>query len=314
MGGRALALGLVVAAVTATSAHAAPAPDGPGTLSHFDLARKDCVGTAANRGSKVWFTVAGGMLSDVYSPTIDNTNVETLQYVVTNGHGLNDLQSRDMTYSVRSLGRSGMSCEVTAQAKSGRYSIVTRYVTDPKRDAVVMSVRFIGDPGLSLGVRLDPTVNGNGGGGAPNGGGDDAAASRQALTAIDTNTVTNAANRDYAVPTALALRADRPFTAASAGFAGTAADSISSPYDTATDGNVVLHGGLDTRHGPVTLALGFGRTTSDAVAVAGAAVHRDFHAAYGAYVGGWARYDASLRHPQLRSRALRAAYRLSVNV
>src|SRR3954454_8727151 len=193
MGGRALALGVVVAAVTATSAHAAPAPGGPGALSHFDLARKDCVGTAANRGSKVWFTVAGGMLSDVYSPTIDNTNVETLQYVVTNGHGLNDLQSRDMTYSVRSLGRSGMSCEVTARAKSGRYSIVTRYVTDPARDAVVMSVQFDGDRGLSLGLRLDPSVTGNGGGGPDNGGGDDAAASKQALTAIDTNTVTNAA-------------------------------------------------------------------------------------------------------------------------
>src|SRR3954471_10547287 len=137
MGGRAYALAFGVAIVMAAPAPAAPAPDGPGALSHFDLARKDCVGTAADRDSKVWFTVAGGMLSDVYSPTIDNTNVETLQYVVTDGHGLNDLQSRDMTYSVRSLGRSGMSCEVTASAKSGRYRIVTSYVTDPVRDAVV---------------------------------------------------------------------------------------------------------------------------------------------------------------------------------
>jgi glucoamylase len=311
MGGRALALGLVLAALTAaTPANAAPAPDGPGALSHFDLARKDCVGTAANRGSKAWFTVAGGMLSDVYSPTIDNTNVETLQYVVTDGQTFTDLQSRDMTYSVRPLDRSGMACEVTARAKSGRYSIVTRYVTDPARDAVVMSVRFEGDPGLSLSVRLDPSVNGNGGGGAVNGGGDDAAASPQALTAIDTNTVTNAANRDYAVPTALALRADRPFTSASAGFAGTASDSISSPHDSATDGNVVVHSGLDTGHGPVTLALGFGRTTSQADAVAGAAVHRGFDATYQSYVRGWRRYDASLREPSVAS----DSYWLSVNV
>jgi hypothetical protein len=27
----------------------------------------------------VWFSVAGGMLSDVYSPASDNTNVETMQ-------------------------------------------------------------------------------------------------------------------------------------------------------------------------------------------------------------------------------------------
>src|SRR5450759_2729072 len=42
------------------------APDGPGTLSYFDLARKDCLGTTFNTSSKVWFTLAGGVLSDVY--------------------------------------------------------------------------------------------------------------------------------------------------------------------------------------------------------------------------------------------------------
>ena len=40
------------------------------------------------------------MLSDVYYPTIDNTNVETLQYVVTDGSTFTDLQTRDMTYTV----------------------------------------------------------------------------------------------------------------------------------------------------------------------------------------------------------------------
>src|SRR6185312_15644947 len=44
------------------------APGAPGAPSYFDLARKDCVGTAAGPGSKVWYTVAGGVLSDVYEP------------------------------------------------------------------------------------------------------------------------------------------------------------------------------------------------------------------------------------------------------
>ncbi len=71
--------------IATAQAQAAAAPGGPGALSHFDLARKDCLGTARNRTSKVWYTVAGGVLSDVYYPTVDNTNVETLQYVVTDG-------------------------------------------------------------------------------------------------------------------------------------------------------------------------------------------------------------------------------------
>ncbi len=72
----------------------------PGVESYFDLARKDCVGTARNTSSKVWFTVADGVLSDTYWPTVDATNVHTLQYLVTDGHSFTDLQTRDMSYRV----------------------------------------------------------------------------------------------------------------------------------------------------------------------------------------------------------------------
>ncbi|HEY4098897.1 MAG TPA: hypothetical protein VGM33_25455, partial [Baekduia sp.] len=138
-----------------------PAADGPGALSHFDLARKDCVGTARNTRSKVWFTVAGGVLSDVYFPTNDTTNVETLQYVVTDGTSFTDLQTRDMDYTVRALDDQVLSCRVTATAKSGRYRIVTDYQTDPARNTVVTRSRLIALRGrlsdLKLYVRFDPT-------------------------------------------------------------------------------------------------------------------------------------------------------------
>ncbi len=77
----AVLLPLAALAASAVPAGAAPptgtAADGPGALAHFDLARKDCVGTARNRMSKVWFTVADGVLSDVYYPTNDTTESET---------------------------------------------------------------------------------------------------------------------------------------------------------------------------------------------------------------------------------------------
>ena len=149
--------------------------------------------------------MAGGVLSDVYSPTIDNTNVETLQYVVTDGRTFTDLQSRDMTYTVRSTDPSGMACRVVSTAKSGAYRLVSDFVTDPRRDAVVVSTRL--EPaatarGLQVYVRYDASVNGNGGGGSTNGGADDAVVdpATTALVSSDPNTVTNAANRDYAVP------------------------------------------------------------------------------------------------------------------
>src|SRR3979411_2885158 len=162
---------LALAALIPVTGFSAPAPTlapgGPGALSHFDLARKDCLGTANNRTSKVWYTVAGGVLSDVYYPTVDNTNVETLQYIVTDGSTFTDLQTRDMSYTVRALDPGGMECQVTATAKSGAYSIVTDYFTDSSRNTLLMRVHLhkATNSPLQLYVRFDPTVNGNGGGG-----------------------------------------------------------------------------------------------------------------------------------------------------
>jgi glucoamylase len=328
---------MIVPALPASAAPAAgPAPGAPGALSQFDLARKDCAGTAANRSSKVWYTVAGGVLSDVYSPTIDNTNVETMQFLVTDGSTFTDLQTRDTTYTVRSLDITGMACEVTSTARNGKYRIVARYVTDPRRDAVLVQVRLLPAPGagpLSLYVRIDPTVNGNGGGGSDNGGADNATVdpATTALVSSDPNTVTNATNRTYAVPTAMALRADRPFLAASSGFVGTASDglrqldadhALRTTYSDATGGNVVQTAQVDIRHGEATLALGFGRDGGSAMSTAGAALRRPFVATYASYVAGWLAYDAKLRRPPVRfpgqdaatSARLAEAYWLSANV
>ena len=313
---------LVTVPAYAASSAAVPAAAGPGAVSHFDLARKDCLGTAADRQSKVWYTVAGGVLSDVYSPTIDNTNIETMQYLVTDGQSGTDLQSRDTTYSVRATDGSGMACEVTSTAKSGRYRIVTSYVTDPARDAVVMQVRFQPTvPGLRLYVRLDGSVNGNGGGGQVNGGADDAVASATALVQSDADTATSALQRDYATPLAMALRADRPFPEAASGFVGTASDGLTqldTTYRLDPAAGVALHGNveqtalLDTAgHGPVTLTLGFGRTAGQAVAVAGAALRSPFATTAARYAAGWRDYDRGLRRPPA---GLDDAYYLSANV
>ena len=166
----------IPAASAATAAAATVAPGAPGAPSYFDLARKDCLGTAAGRGSKVWYTVAGGVLSDVYEPTIDNTDVSTLQYVVTDGATFTDLQARDMTYTV-AADPTGMACTVTSTDAKHGFRLVTTYITDPASDTVLMSTRLQALPGaganlgrLHLYARLDAHVNGNGGGGSDNAG------------------------------------------------------------------------------------------------------------------------------------------------
>jgi glucan 1,4-alpha-glucosidase len=293
-----------------------PAADGPGALSHFDLARKDCVGTARNRTSKVWFTVANGVLSDVYFPTNDTTNVETLQYVVTDGRSFTDLQTRDMTYTVRALDDRVPGCRVTATAKSGRYRIVTDYLTDPERETVVTRARLVPLRGkvrdYKLYVRFDPTLNGNGGGGEGNGGPDSGTVLRRGghdvLIGADPVTQTNAPNRDYAVPVYSALDADRPFVSVTNGFAGTASDGLTqldasrrltaTHASTSAPGNLVQTAEVDLgRHGAFTLDLGFGTTAADAASTARASLRTNTYKIAAQYTLGWLRYDAGLRRP-----------------
>jgi len=335
------AAGPASASSRAAAQPAVAAPGGPGTMSFFDLARKDCLGTARDSTSKVWYTVAGGVLSDVYEPTIDNTNVATLQYIVTDGSAFTDLQTRDMTYTV-TADPSGMACTVTATSASHGYRLVTTYITDPARDTVLMDTRIEAVPGsgtnvshLRLYARVDAHVNGDGGGGASNAGGNtgviDTSTGSPVPVVFSTNTVTQAANRSYAVPTYMALRASSPSAAASVGYAGTASDGLAqldathtlTSYDSAPDGHITATEDVTPRRGhEVQLALGFGRTQAQAVGTAGASMARPFGQTEQDYLSGWARYDAGLRRPpssfpglsRAQAADLQRRYYLSANV
>ena len=235
--------------LTVTVATPAGAPGWPGALSHFDLARKDCVGTARNTTSKVWFTVANGVLSDVYYPTIDNTNVETLQYIVTDGSTFTDLQTRDMTSTVAAIDeraawpaghRDG---EERALHGSSPTTSPTRPATHVA-DATSGSRRRAGARLLQLYVRFDPTVNGNGGGGAGNGGADSATSTDRPATRCSWHpTPTRRPTRPTATTRSLSIAAlDGPFAQATNGFVGAASDGLAQldathtltrPYDSA---------------------------------------------------------------------------------
>jgi len=297
------------ALLIASSAAASTAPGGPGSLSHFDLARKDCVGTARDSTSKVWFTVAGGVLSDTYWPTVDATNVSTLQYLVTDGATFTDLQTRDMTYTVRP-DPTGMACTVVASSSAHHYRIVTSYVADPARDAVLMRARFDGPTGDQVYVRLDPLAGGTGGGGTDNAGANTAelagGAGRTVPVAYNENTTTQAVNRDYAVPTFEALDSARGFGAESVGYAGTASDGLTmldsnhalTTYTSAPDGHVALTARLNLDPaGGAELALGFGTTEAQALTVASTSAAQRFSQVRAQYEHQWQRYDAGLRKP-----------------
>ena len=313
----------------------------PGAASYYDEARKDCVGTAANTSSKVWYTVADGTLSDVYAPTIDNTDVKSLDPIVT-GPGFTDLQPRDMTYTVASLDSTGMACQVTALDSAHHFKLVTDFITDPSAEAVVMRISLVplaGAPnGLAVYLRFNPLLNGHGGGGSDNAGGESATVVStprgQIPLSYSTNSFTEAVNRDYATPVYAALASDGAFKKIETGFEGTASDGLSeldasgaltSTAPDASNGNVVqtVELGLSGGGGSATVALGFGGTEQNAIGAAQGAAQAPFAGTYAAYQASWRTYDASLLPPGGRSPGARraqvsardaAAYWLSANV
>jgi glucoamylase len=314
------------------------APGGPGAQSYLDEARKDCFGTARDTTSKVWFTVADGVLSDVFSPTIESSNVNTVQYVVTDGRTFAALQQRDMTYSVSSPDRSGMVCQVTSTDHAHGFRLVSDYITDPARDSVVVrttleplagsSARSIRD--LKVYVRYDATIDNTGGGGPANGGPNNATVNpaTTALVSSDTDTPTG----PFSAQVVGALVGNRPFLAESSGFVGTPSDGLEQldtyhrlvhDYRSADDGNVVQTALVDeVADRPFTLALGFAPTAGNAVATARRSALAPFGRTLARYVAGWRQYDARLIGPPshltglsaAQAAAMRRTYWVSANV
>ncbi len=316
----------VGAATVSAASNGAAAPGGPGAQSYLDLARKDCFGTAANTTSKVWYSVADGVLSDTFSPSIQNSNVNTLQYIVTDGSTFADMQQRDMTYTVSSPDRSGMVCRVTSRDPKHGFALVTDYLTDPARDSVVMHTSLeplAGAPStaidhLKVYVRYDAQIDNTGGGGTTNSLPNNAVIdpATGALVSSDTTTPSG----PWAAQVVGALLANQRFTSASSGFVGTPSDGLSQldtyhslrdVYQTATDGNVVQTAQIHDPTQPFTLALGFGPTAADAIATAQRSATTPYTTTLNDYTSGWHAYDARLHQPPA---AQARSYWLAANV
>ncbi len=333
IGARALAViavtlttGVLVATESAASTPSATAPGGPGAQSYLDLARKDCFATARSTTSKVWFTVADGVLSDTFSPTIENSNVNTLQYVVTDGRSFTDMQQRDMTYTVSSPDPSGMVCQVTSRDPKHGFALLTDYLTDPARDSVVMHTTLEPLDGagtaalhrLKVYVRYDAQIDNTGGGGPSNALPNNAVIDPASRALVSSDTI--APTGPWAAQVVGALTANRRFDRASSGFVGTPSDGLTqldafhqlrNVYNSATDGNVVQTAQINDPTRPFTLALGFAPTANEAIDTAERSAATPYSATLKAYADGWHAYDATLHSPP---KAQARSYWLAANV
>ena len=294
------------------------ATDGPGSAAAWTTGNKLAVGTAANTTSKVWFTVAKGITSEVFYPRLDVANMQDMQYVVTDGSTFVDLE-RDQTNHVVSMpDEKALEYTITNTDKRAmpRYSITNTYITDPSRNTLLIRTRFQSLNGGAYQLYLLENPSMAGGGANDNASWD---ATNSALLSSGTETLFNS---PMPVFSALKVASPNGFIAHDNGYAGqasdclvdlTANDVLNHQFDkVAANGNVVQCGqigsiGPDTTF---TVALGYGSDAASAIDAANGSLTAGFTDREAAYRGGWNGYVNGLRAApaSVSSDTLRRAY------
>ena len=282
------------------------APGARGKAATWAAGDKEGFGTSRTSRSKVWYTLNDGTLTEVFFPRIDTPATRDTQLVVSDGSTFVDREDEDTDQQVQLIrARSPIYRQVNT-AKSGKYRITKTYVTDPRRSAVLVDIRFealsggpytvyvLNDVGLGLNAN-DDTGRSAGGG---------LLASDGVLSSV--------------------VLASSGFTKTSSGYLDRSDGWTDLKDDRRMDwsytaperGNVVqlgetrltgLSGGRRLR-----LALGFGRKQGAAIRTARAALARGFSAAQAEYSAGWRAYLSSLRPVPESAAGSRAGYTASV--
>jgi glucoamylase len=280
---------LVVASSTTATAQTGAAPGAPGEASNWVTGDKDGFGTARGTASKVWYTLHGGELSEIYYPRIDTPSTRDTQLVVTDGQTFTDRESVDTTHRVRLLDATSLIYQQVDRAKSGKYVIRKTYVTDPQRSTVLVRVAFrslTGEP-YQVFVLHDPALSMTGN--------DDTGTTQDGALVAD-----DGSNSDALAVTGGFTRTSSGYQGTSDGWTDLAGDHVMDwTYTAPTPGNVVQLG--ETRltglagHRHLTMAIGFGSATDAAVSTANASLSAGFAHALVGYATGWHNYLDSLK-------------------
>jgi glucoamylase len=267
----------------------------PGIAHRWEPARKQAVGTAyeaSGASSSVWFTLAQGILTEVFYPSPDQAQVGDLQFLVSDGQSFFSDQKGD-TVSDVSYVDEGMTVLVKGKEKQGRYTFQQEIITDPAAPVVRIRTTFHwNQPGLRLFVLFKPAIGNTG---AQN----LAIASEDALFA----TKDNAHDSEQ---TWAALIPSIPFKTVSTGYVGftDGFQDVSKNYHlTVVDheagpGNIALTGEIPTgRDEDFTyeVALGFGSEQDEAQTFAKTSLQVPFDQVKTSYEQGWHSYLSDLQ-------------------
>jgi len=114
----------------------------------WTTAAKQGLGTAYYDGSdgasqsNVWYTLAQGMLTEVYYPDIATANVRELQFAVSDGMNFFAIEGDDCEHSVELIDAAALIYRQESRARNGRFAITKTYLTNPRQHALAIEVTF----------------------------------------------------------------------------------------------------------------------------------------------------------------------------
>lgn len=227
----------------------------PGIEPRWTQGNKDGVGTAYSGGSRIWFTLFNGVVTEAYYPTVDRPQLRDLQYLVSDGEQLFHEEKRHLHSQVERLSLHGLGYQIINSDPEELYKITKQVITDPHLPCLLQHTQLAGSQEtlnrLHIYALCAPHLEGGGWG------------NNAYVIEADGRWIL-VANRGS---TWLALGATVPFSRLSCGYVGrsdgwtdlSSNSRMAWEFDQALDGNVALIGELDVANrADFTLGLAFG--------------------------------------------------------
>lgn len=258
----------------------------PGMEPRWTRGAKDAVGTAYSTSSKVWYTLVGGRITEVFYPTIDSPQVRDIQFLVSDGETFCDDESRDMCATMDHVAEAALGFDVESCDRQDRYTLKKTVLGDPHQNCLLIHTQFIPNPKLKDKLQLYVL-----------------AAPHMAIGGWHNNAeVRNFKSRHILIAQKdgfwMAMGANIPFLKCSVGYVA-ASDGYTDLKDnfkmdweftSAPDGNIALMGQLDLSHGTeFTLGVAFGRTLHSAVTSLINSITADFEKVKANFITQWSR-------------------------